>query len=132
MLAMWPDIHVTSPSRTRMDDFTPNRRASAREPAVANQSCVEWLDGGEMHGSVARLVNISRGGALLVTEVPPPWGMTHWVRMIEPTGTDEVKATVVRHGKANEGGLSFPGSCPFDLHLAATLGINPFLDQARE
>jgi hypothetical protein len=132
MLAMLREMHAASQRKTRMDPFTPNRRASHREPVVANQSCVEWLDGGEIRGSVARLVNISRGGALLVTEVPPPWGMTLWVRMIEPTGTDEVKATVVRHGESHEVGLSFPGSCPFDLHLAATLGINPFLDLARE
>jgi hypothetical protein len=102
-----------------------DRRATHREEVIANQAWVGWLDEDGIHGTPTRLFNISRGGALLVAAVPPPLHQTIWLRIEEPTRTDECNAIVVRHGESNQVGLSFPDSCPFDLHLAATVGINP-------
>jgi hypothetical protein len=108
-----------------MNPTTPDRRASPRHLAIANQARIEWLEQSEPRWSACRLVDVSRGGALLIADSPPPLYQAVWVRMDEPTWTDEVRATVIRHGESNRVGLSFPEPCPDDLHLAATLGINP-------
>lgn len=109
-----------------MNRAAPDRRASPRHRAIANRARVEWLEGGQPRGSAARLVDIGRGGAMLVADRPPPLHRTVWIRIEEPTATDEVRATVVRHGGPDRVGLSFPDPGPYDLFLAATLGINPF------
>ena len=126
MLSMLTGMPATSHRMTEMAPISQDRRASAREPAVANQVRVEWFEGGQTRGTAGRVVNISRGGAFLVADRPPPRGKTLRLRMVEPTGTDEVGANVVRHGESDRVGLSFTDPCPYDLHLAATLGINPF------
>jgi hypothetical protein len=110
-----------------MNQPTPDRRASIRQQAIPNRARVEWLGGGELHESEARLVDIGRGGALLVTDGPLPLAHRVWIRIDEPAPTDAVAAIVVRREASNRFGLSFPEPCPYDLHLAATLGINPFV-----
>ncbi len=100
------------------------RRASPRCDAVPNQSRIELplSQGGER--AEARLVNISRHGALVVTETPPPDATQVWLRTETPVKTDWVEATIVRRSKNQEVGLEFPRGCPDDLLLAATIGID--------
>src|SRR4051812_24071006 len=123
-----PTRRTTHDKRSLMNQATPDRRASFRHKAIANRAWIEWLEWGEQRRSAARLVDISGGGAMLLADQPPPLSQTVWIRIDEPTETDEVQATIVRHGASNRVGLSFvaPGTGAYDLFLAATLGINPF------
>ena len=72
----------------------------------------------------ARLVNISRGGALLVTENRPPHEAAVWMRIESPVKTDWAEAMTVRLGQDREVGIKFPRGCPDDLLLAGTVGID--------
>lgn len=101
-----------------------SRRTSDRHAVLENRARLTWWVGGEGHESAARLVNLSEGGALFIAESPPPLHHAVWCRLEEPTRTDWIKAIVVRHGEAQEIGLSFPTACPFDFTIAATLGLN--------
>ena len=102
---------------------TQDCRTSARHATVENRARLEWWEGNQIHESDAQLVNISDGGALLIAESPPPLHQAVWCRLSEPTPTDWIKASVVRHGEPREIGLSFPASCPFDFILTTTLGL---------
>ncbi len=81
------------------------------------------------------MVNISRGGALLLTRNPPDCHAPVWIRIESPVKTDWAEATTVRHGRNNEEvGVQFPHGCPDDLLLAGTIGIDlvsMFVDPAR-
>jgi hypothetical protein len=101
-----------------------DRRRSARHVARKNLACVEWLEGGEIRESAARLVNVGQGGALFLTDSSPPLFKTIWCRLDEPAPTDWVTARVVRHGGENEIGVEFTDACRLDFTLAATLGLN--------
>ena len=102
-----------------------DRRAAVREPAVANRVEVEWWAGDSIRRTKGRMLNISQGGALIVTDVAPPLGQSVWLHVEAPARTDEIGARVVRVNGEHEIGLSFSNPCPYDLYLAATLGINP-------
>lgn len=102
-----------------------DRRASARETVVANRVCVEWWAGNGIRCAEGQMLNISAGGALVAADDPPPVGQAVWFHVETPARTDEVSAQVVRRGPANEIGLAFARPCPYDLYLAAVLGVNP-------
>jgi hypothetical protein len=107
---------MTTPSR--------DRRRSARLVARKNLACLEWLEGGEILGSAARLADVSEGGALFLADHRPPLHLTVCCRLEGPASTDWVTARVVRHGGEREVGLAFTDACRFDFTLAATLGLN--------
>ena len=100
------------------------RRASPRCDAVKNQSRVQFLVPGGVRGIEARLVNISRDGALLVTQNRPPSEPHIWLRIESPVKTDWVGATIVRIGQDREVALQFPRRCPDDVLLAGSIGID--------
>jgi hypothetical protein len=72
----------------------------------------------------ARLVNISRGGALVVAENSPWFESPVWLRVESPVKTDWVETLVVRRGQDREIALKFSRGCPDDLLLAGTIGID--------
>jgi len=100
----------------------PERRAHRRLPARVNQTTLEWWDGWSSRNAPARIVDISLGGALIESEVPPPHGLDVWVRLEEPTSTSWVGGQIVRteDGRA---ALAFREGCPRDFYEAAVLGI---------
>jgi PilZ domain len=100
------------------------RRDSPRCSVVENQSRLEFAVPEGRRRVYARLVNISRGGALLVTGTPPECQAPVWIRIESPVKTDWAEATTVRHGRNEEIGVKFPGGCPDDLLLAGTIGID--------
>jgi hypothetical protein len=101
-----------------------DRRKSARQGARTNRACLEWSEGGEIRESAARLVDVGQGGALFLTESPPPLHQTVWCRLEGPAPTDWVPAKVVRHRGEHEVALAFADACRLDFTLAATLGLN--------
>jgi len=102
----------------------PERRASPRCDAVKNQSRLEFAVPNGSRRIEVRLVNISRDGALIVTENPPPDGAPMWLRIESPVKTDWVDAMYVRLGQNREIALQFPRGCPDDLLLAGAIGID--------
>jgi PilZ domain len=103
---------------------TPERRDSPRCDAVENQSRLEFAVYEGRRRVEARLVNISRGGALLVSENRPPRAAPLWMRIESPVKTDWAEAMTVRLGQNHEIGVQFPRGCPDDLLLAGTIGID--------
>jgi hypothetical protein len=100
------------------------QRASPRCEVVKNRSSIEF-DAPEGRRRVsATLVNISRGGALVVAEKPMLRAAPLSLRIESPVRTDWVDATVVRFDPNREIGLHFPHGCPDDLLLAGTVGID--------
>ena len=103
---------------------TPERRDSPRCNAVQNQSRLEFAVFEGRRRVEARLVNISRGGALLVSDNRPPREVPVWMRIESPVKTDWAEAMTVRLGQNQEIGVQFPRGCPDDLLLAGTIGID--------
>ena len=77
---------------------SPERRDSPRCDAVENQSRLEFAVSEGRRRVEARLVNISRGGALLVSENRPPHEAPVWMRIESPVKTDWAEAMTVRPG----------------------------------
>ncbi len=102
---------------------TTERRGSARFPAVAHRIKVEWWEGLEAKSANAKLVNISRDGALLAMDTPPPVCQSVWLKLEDGSPMDWIGANVVRHDSRKGAGLLFPESCPFDFYQSAILGI---------
>jgi hypothetical protein len=100
------------------------RRVSSRCDAVENQSRLEFAVAGGKKRVEARLVNLSRAGALVLTDSPPPSDEPIWLRIESPVKTDWAKAMTVRIGPNREVALRFPLGCPDDLLVAGTVGIN--------
>jgi hypothetical protein len=100
------------------------RRASPRCDAVKNQSRLEFFLPSGRRRAAARLVNISRDGALIVADVSPPGDEPFRMRMESPLKTDWADAVTVRVGRGHDIAIQFPGRCPDDLLLAASVGID--------
>jgi hypothetical protein len=100
------------------------RRISPRLEAVRNRFRLEFGTPSGLRRGAAEVVDDSREGARVVAERPPALHAVTWVRMEEPVKTDRVAAVVVRLGERGEVGLRFVESCPDDVLLAATLGID--------
>ena len=103
---------------------SPERRDSPRCSAVQNQSRLEFAVFEGRRRVEARLVNISRGGALLISDNRPPREAPVWMRIESPVKTDWAEAMTVRLGQNQEIGVQFPHGCPDDLLLAGTIGID--------
>jgi hypothetical protein len=100
-----------------------DRRVSPRWIAVPNELTLELQTRAGNHRAKARLLNISRGGALLLTDEVPPAGVL-WMRMESPARTDWVAAVPIRQGPSRQVAVRFPRPCEDDLLLAATLGLD--------
>ena len=92
--------------------------------AVKNQAHLELATACGRRKVAARLVNISRDGALLATGEAWPLGEPLCVRLDSPVRTDWVAAVAVRLGRPGEVAVRFARGCADDLLLAATLGID--------
>jgi hypothetical protein len=100
------------------------RRVAPRCDAVENRSRLEIAVPDGRRRIDARLVNISRGGALVFAENSPWFESPVWLRVESPVKTDWVETLVVRRGQDREIALKFSRGCPDDLLLAGTIGID--------
>ena len=75
------------------------RRFSTRCDAVKNQSRMEFTVANGTRKTEAQLLNISRGGALIVADDRPPYAAPIWLRIEIPVKTDWVEAIIVRLGQ---------------------------------
>jgi hypothetical protein len=91
------------------------RRCTERRPAGDNRARILWDGGPGSLETRVRLVDISRGGASFVAELPPPIGQDVCFRLEAPRKSGWILARVVRSDGAMEGGLSFSRYFPHDL-----------------
>jgi hypothetical protein len=91
---------------------------------MKNQACLEFVSETGRRKVGARLVNISRAGALTVTEETPALHESLWLRIEYPVKTDWIGAVTIRLGQYREVAVRFEKSCPDDFLLAAILGID--------
>jgi PilZ domain len=100
------------------------RRASPRCDAVKTRSRIEFAVPEGRRRIGATLVNVSRGGALVVAGIPMPHETPVRLRIESPVKTDWVVATIVRLDQERHVGLHFTDGCPDDLLLASMVGID--------
>lgn len=100
-----------------------DRRCSPRWNAVKNEMVLDLTARAGNRRAKARLVNISREGALLSVDEVPPIGAL-WMRMESPARTDWIRVEAVRIDRPGQVAVRFPRPCDDDLLLAAMLGLD--------
>jgi hypothetical protein len=113
-----PEPNEWIPMSDRLD-----RRISPRWIAVPNEITLELQTRTGSRRAKARLVNISREGALLLTDEVPPAGVL-WMRMESPARTDWIAAVPIRHDPSRQVAVRFHRPCEDDVLLAAMLGLD--------
>jgi hypothetical protein len=94
----------------------PERRQSPRYPTVMNRTFIGWWVDGKFEHTLARIDNISVGGAMAVVQDTPPV-QDVMVRVEVPAVIDWLPMSVV-WTNGYQVGLSFPDGCPFTLFKA--------------
>ncbi len=118
-------FHELEPEESVMLSLFPNeRRRSRRLQTVPNQADLEWWDRSQKRSSHGKILNISDHGALIFADSFPQLGENVLIRIKRPVQSDWAGSTVVRHDQPNEVAIDFNMGCPYDLGLAATLGID--------
>jgi len=107
-----------------LSPFPNERRRSSRLQTVPNQADLEWRDRSQTRSSEGNILNISDHGALVFSGSFPRLGENLLIRLKQPIQSDWTGSIVVRHHQKNEVALDFILGCPYDLVLAATLGID--------
>jgi hypothetical protein len=105
------------------------RRSETRHHHV---ECLAWLGWKTWRGFRTRdavLINISRGGARIFLDSPPPSGRPVWVFLETPSQNTIVKARVLdlqttRQGQC-EVRVEFSEPCPYAFFEAAVCGLAP-------
>jgi len=100
------------------------RRRSQRLQTVPNHAVLEWWDCTQKRSSHGKILNISDHGALIFADSFPQLGENVLIRIKRPVQSDWAGSIVVRQIQQNEAALDFNMGCPYDLGLAATLGID--------
>ncbi|MGP0064057.1 MAG: PilZ domain-containing protein [Isosphaeraceae bacterium] len=103
---------------------SPERRSAPRLAAVKNQATLEFKGRDGQQRAKVSLANISRNGALIVTDERLPLCQTMWFRMESPAKTDWIGVVPVREDRPRQIGIRFVRPCLDDLLLAAMLGID--------
>ncbi|MGA2705070.1 MAG: PilZ domain-containing protein [Isosphaeraceae bacterium] len=100
------------------------RRRSPRVQTLPNQADLEWRDRSQTRSSEGMILNISDHGALVFSGSFPEVGENVLIRLKRPVQSDWTGSIVVRHDQQNEVAVDFILGCPYDLVLAATVGID--------
>lgn len=107
-----------------------DRRAMPRHKTLPSEVWLGWRRGNDtLFANMARMVNISRGGAQLRVADPPPEQTTVWICLGEPDQGDCLEATVleVRGARRNECTvrIAFREPCPHRFFEAAVCILAP-------
>ncbi len=100
------------------------RRRSMRIQALPNLADLEWQDRSQVRSSQGNILNISDHGALVFSDSFPGLGENVLIRLKRPIQSDWTGSIVVRHHQQNEVAIDFILGWPYDLALAATVGID--------
>jgi hypothetical protein len=85
---------------------------------------LEWRDRSQTRSSEGSILNISDHGALVFSASFPQVGENVLIRLKRPVRSDWTSSIVVRHDQQNETAIDFNLGWPYDLQLAATVGID--------
>jgi hypothetical protein len=101
------------------------RRREPRLQPVEDRIWMQWWEDGELLGRSARLINISRRGAMIITSALLRHEQMVWLYLEEPAPQIGVRAFVLQvveglHG-VHQVRLEFTDLCP-DMFLEATTG----------
>ena len=107
-----------------LSPFPNERRRSPRLQTLPNLADLEWRDRSQTRSSQGNILNISDHGALVFSDSFPGLGEHVLIRLKRPVRSDWIGSIVVRHDQQNEVGIDFILGCPYDLVLAATVGID--------
>jgi PilZ domain len=109
------------------------RRLEPRYAAVEDRLWIEWREADNFYGRSARLVNVSRHGAMVVASVPLRQGQRLRLYLEEPAPQDPVFAIVVGVVEGRSGfhqlRLHFPVPCPDAFIDAAAVGFEKWLSR---
>ena len=107
----------------------PERRNEARHEAIEGRAWLGWKRWRGFRAPYALIVNISRGGALVFLDEPPPAGKPVWIFLETPDLKTVVKARVLEIQTTPAGQsavrLAFEKPCPFAVFDAAVCGVQP-------
>ena len=118
-------FHDLEPKESNMLSPLPSeRRRSTRLQALPNLADLEWRDRSQTRSSQGNILNISAHGALVSSDSFPGLGENVLIRLKRPVRSDWIGSIVVRHDQQKEVGIDFILGCPYDLLLAATVGID--------
>jgi hypothetical protein len=101
------------------------RRAAPRQTTPANRAWVQIMQWTGRRMVRARLINLSRDGALIRTEEPPRFAGKVWIRLAEAPEVGWLAAQAVRFEGSNEVGIRFGRRCPPAFLSQAILGVDP-------
>jgi len=108
-----------------LSTFPNERRRSQRLQTLPNQADLEWRDRSQTRSSEGNIIlNISDHGALVFSDSFPGLGENVLIRLKRPVQSDWTGSIVVRHHQQNEVAIDFILGWPYDLALAATVGID--------
>jgi len=107
-----------------LSPFPNERRRSPRLQTLPNQADLEWRDRSQTRSSDGIILNISDHGALVFSDSFPELGENVLIRLKRPIQSDWTGSIVVRHHQQSEVAIDFILGWPYDLELAATLGID--------
>ncbi len=114
------------------------RRAEARLDRVECKAWVGWKSWRQFHMNTALVINLSRGGAQIFLDSPPPAGHDVWVFLETPDQNTVVKGRVLEVSPTAAGQcavrIAFSQPCPFAVFDTAVCGLapsNPKLRPAR-
>jgi len=107
-----------------LSPFPNERRRSPRLQTLPNQADLEWRDRSQTRSSDGIILNISDHGALVFSDSFPELGENVLIRLKRPIQSDWTGSIVVRHHQQSEVAIDFILVWPYDLELAATLGID--------
>lgn len=111
------------------------RRKETRYEATANLLWIQWCEGEGYLGRSARLVNVSRNGAMIVAGVLLAEGQPVRIFLEQaevPIGIDATVLGVVQGlHETHQIRLAFPKPCPDDFIRAAARGFESWLEEGR-
>src|SRR4051812_48728059 len=127
--SMWrlsPMILLQMPGLRRRTTARPeDRRKEPRYAPVVEQARLGWWEGEQFRVAVARLRNISNGGAALTVACDAPVAPV-WMSVVTPGSKEWILARVAGVSEAGEGAhcvrLAFVEPCPRDVFEAAVSG----------
>lgn len=105
------------------------RRSEARHQVVECRAWLGWRIWRGFHAPDALIVNISRGGAMVFLDEPPPGRRPVWIFLETPELKAIIKAKTLEVRMTNSGQcavrLAFDTPCPYGAFDAAVCGLPP-------
>jgi hypothetical protein len=115
--------------RVRGETAAHERRGEPRHEIAECRAWLGWKIWRGFRAPDALIVNISRGGALVFLDEPPPANRPVWIFLETPQFRTIIKATMLEAQTTNSGQcavrIAFDTPCPYGVFEAAVCGLSP-------